>query len=182
MWFPESIYTVDILFAVFVAFFAFSGTRHGLSGELAHVVALVILLAGFCFFYPQLMQLANDHWTALSPAALRFVVPAVLLLASVLLFFVMRMLFKKMLNSKLGEVPDKIVGGLAGTLRGILLGLAVFSGLSLIPNDSLYQALSGKSSIGSWVCSTLTPWLQPRITELPVLKDKMSEKLDDITQ
>ena len=182
MWFPEQLYTIDILFAVFVLLFVFSGMKHGLSGEIAHVVTLIALLAGFCFFYPQLTQLVSDHWHALSPSAVQIAVPVLLLLAAVLLFVVMRMLFRQLLKDKLGETADKIAGGLAGALRGTLLGLAVFAGVSLISNDSLYQMLSEKSSIGAWVCSTLTPWARPRVMELPVLKNKMSKRLDDITR
>lgn len=182
MSFPESFYTIDILFAVCVIFFAIIGTRHGLSGELAHVVTLLALLVAFCFFYPQLMQLADDYWPSLPPVAVQIIVPAVLLLAAALLFMMMRALFKKLLGSKLGEVPDKIAGGLAGALRGGLFGLVAFAGLSLIPSDSLYRALSEKSSVGGWVCKSLTPWLQPRIMDLPVLKSKANERLDDIIQ
>ncbi len=182
MWFPEQFYTIDILFAVFVLLFVFSGIKHGLSGEIAHVVTLVALLTGVCFFYSQLTQLVSDHWRALSPSAVQIAVPVVMLLAAALLFLLLRALFKQLLKDKLGESADKIAGGLAGALRGALLGSAVLVGLSLIPNDSLYQTLSKKSSIGAWVCNTLTPWAQPRVMELPVLKDKMSEKLNDVTR
>ena len=182
MWFPEQLYTIDILFTVFVLLFVFSGIKHGLSGEIAHVVTLIALLTGVCFFYPQLTQLASDYWRVLPESAVQIAVPVVMLLAAVLLFIVVRMLFRQLLKNKLGESADKIAGGLAGALRGALLGAAVFVGLSLIPNDSLYQTLSEKSSIGAWVCNTLTPWAQPRVMRLPVLKNKMSEKLNDTTQ
>jgi len=182
MWFPEQLYTIDILFAALVLLFVFAGIKHGLSSELAHVVTLIALLAGFCFFYPQLTRLTSDHWQALPPSAVQIAVPVVMLLAAALLFLLLRALFKQLLKDKLGEAADKIAGGLAGVLRGALVGLAVLAGLSLIPNDSLCQMLSEKSSVGAWVCNTLTPWAQPRIMELPVLKDKMSEKLNDITQ
>ncbi len=182
MCFPEVLYTIDILFAALVLLFAFRGTKNGLSGELAHVVTLVALLAGVCFYYPRLTELASDYWRALPESAVRIAVPVVLVLAAVLLFVVVRALFKQLFKSKLGGPVDKIAGGLVGALRGILFGLAVLAGLSLIPNDSLYRALSEKSSIGAWVCNTLTPWAQSHAGDLPVLKDKMSEQLDDITQ
>ncbi len=182
MWFPEQLYTIDILFAVFVLLFVFSGIKHGLSGEIAHVVTLIALLIGVCFFYSQLTQLVSDHWRALSPLVVQIAVPVMLLLAAVLLFLLVRALFQQLLKSKLGESADKIAGGLAGALRGALLGLAVFSGVSLIPNESLYRTLSEKSSVGAWVCNTLTPWAQPRVMKLPVLKDKMGEKLNDVTR
>lgn len=182
MGFPEQLYTIDILFAAFVLIFVFSGIKHGLSGELAHVVTLIALLTGICFFYPQLTDLATEYWRALPETAVRIAVPLVMLLAAVLIFFLVRALCKKLFQSKLSETADKAAGGLVGILRGVLMGLTVFSAISLIPNDALYQTLSEKSSVGAWVCNTLTPWAQPRIMELPVLKDKVNERLDDMIQ
>lgn len=182
MLFPETLYTIDILFAVFVLIFTISGTKIGLAGELAHVVTLIALLAGVCFFYPQLTQLASDYWRALPPSAVKILVPLVMLLVAVLLFVVARALFKQVMKDKLGETADKVAGGFVGTLRGILFGLVVFTGISLIPNDSLYQTLSEKSSIGGWVCNNLTPWSQSHLKELPGLKSKVSDRFDDITQ
>ncbi|HNX52966.1 MAG TPA: CvpA family protein [Pontiellaceae bacterium] len=181
MWFPEMLYTIDILFVLFVLFFAVRGVWNGLSGELANVVTLLALLTGFCFFYPQLENLAKDHWN-LPAAALRFIVPAVLILASVLLFVLLRILFRQMLKDLADTNADKVGGVLVGMLRGILLGLTVFVGLSLMPNDALYRVLSEKSAIGGWVCNTLTPWASPRIGELPVLKKDMQNRIDDITR
>ncbi|NOU36728.1 MAG: CvpA family protein [Kiritimatiellaceae bacterium] len=182
MFFPETFYTIDILFVVFVLLFTFSGTKTGLAGELAHVMTLLALLAGVCFFYPQLIDLASNYWRALPPTAVKIIVPAGMLLTAVLLFVLVRLLIKQLLKDKLGEAADKVAGGLVGTLRGVLFGMAVFTGISLIPNDSLYQTLSEKSSIGGWVCNTLTPWSQSHLKELPVLKDNVSDRLDDITQ
>lgn len=182
MWFPEMLYTVDILFVVFVLIFAVSGIRHGLSGELAHVVTLLALLAGFCFFYPQIMRFAGEAWPTLPETALQIAVPMALVVAAILLFVLVRILFKQLLKKTLDGTGDKIAGGVAGALRGALFGLAVLAGLSLIPNDSLYRMLSESSSIGSWVCSNLTPWAQSHISDLPVLKEKVNQQLDDMSE
>jgi len=182
MGFPESLYTIDILFVAFVLLFVFSGIKHGLSGELAHVVTLLALLFGICFFYPQLMQLASEAWRSLPDTAVRIAVPIVILLAAGLLFVLTRALCKQLFKSKLSEAVDKAAGALVGVLRGALLGLVVFSGLSMIPNEALFRTLSEKSLIGAWVCNTLTPWAQPRIMELPVLKDKVSKQIEEMTQ
>lgn len=181
MWFPEMLYTIDILFVLFVLFFAVRGVWNGLSGELANVITLLALLAGFCFFYPQVADLAKDNWN-LPDTALRFIVPAVLILASVVLFVLLRILFRQMLKEQAGTNADKVGGVLVGILRGVLLGLTVFVGLSLIPNDSLYRVLSEKSAVGGWVCNTLTPWAAPRIGELPALKSDMQDHINDITR
>lgn len=182
MGFPEQLYTIDILFAAFVLLFVFSGIKHGLSGELAHAVTLIVLLVGVCFFYPQCLDLASESWSALPDSAVRILVPVVMALAGILLFFVLRALFKKIFKSKLSEPADKTAGALIGILRGALTGLVLFSCLSLLPNEALYRTLSEKSAIGSWVCNTLTPWAQPRVMELPVLKDKVNERIDEVIQ
>ncbi len=181
MVFPEMLYTIDILFVAFVVVFLVGGVRHGFSGELAHVITLLALLAGFCFFYPNLVQMASETWRALPDSAVRILVPVVLVLAAALLFVVVRALLRQLLKDKVGGPADKVGGGLVGALRGILFGLALFAGISLIPNETLYRALSEKSSIGAWVCNTLTPWAQSHVEELPALKDKMGEQIDDMS-
>lgn len=182
MWFPEQLYTIDILFAAFVLLFIFSGMKNGLSGELAHVVTLFALLTGICFFYPQLMDMATEYWLDLPETAVRIAVPGVMLLAAVVMFILVRGLFKQLFKSKLSELADRLAGGLAGMLRGVLLGLIVFSGISMMPDETVYRTLSEKSAVGAWVYSTLTPWARPRIMELPVLKDRMNQQIEEITQ
>ncbi|MGE4488630.1 MAG: CvpA family protein [Kiritimatiellales bacterium] len=165
---PEWLYTIDILFAVLVIFFAIGGLRRGFSGELAHVLALTALLVGIGIYYPQLAESASNLWQNLSPSMIRVAVVATLLLGAVLLFFVLKILLKVLLKARMGEVTDKLVGALVGTARGILTGLAILIGLSLVPSQALYRQISEKSSVGGWVCTTLTPQLYPRIMELPV--------------
>jgi uncharacterized membrane protein required for colicin V production len=182
MEFPEQLYTIDIFFLAFVLLFVFSGIRHGLSGELAHVLTLLALLAGICFFYPQLIDLASGYWQALPENVVRNVVPLLMVLGAILLFFLVRAMCKQLLKKRMSEASDKAAGGVIGILRGTLLGLVVLAGISLIPNETLYRVLSEKSLIGAWVCNTLTPWAQPRIMELPVLKDNVSERIEELTQ
>jgi len=181
MYFPEMLYTIDILFVAFVLFFVVGGVRSGFSCELAHVIALLALLAGICLYYPRLVELAFDYWRVLPEPVVRILVPIVLVLAAVLLFFLMRLLFKQLLKDKAGGPLDKAGGGLVGALRGILFGLTLFAGISLIPSETLYRVISEKSSIGAWVCNTLTPWAQSHVEALPVLKDKAREQLDDMS-
>jgi len=170
MHFPEWLYTIDVVFVVLVLLVMLRGARNGLSGELAHAVTLLALLAGFVFYYPQLMQLAAYRWTALPPETLRIAVPAAILLAAAGIFLLSRALFKLLIKKTSGTIGDKLAGGLAGAVRGAAIGLVLLAGLSLIPNEALYSTISEKSDIGAWVCRTLTPWLKPRIETLPVVQ------------
>lgn len=169
---PEVFYTIDILFAAFVLFFVVSGLLRGLSGELASLLTLLALLCGICFFYPSLTQIAARSWSALPPTAIQLVVLVVLLLVSILLSFLLSRLFKQIFKSRMGVISDRVAGGLTGLLRGLLIGLSLMAALSLLPNEKLYTALSEKSAIGGWVCNRFTPWLYPRLMELPVFDQK----------
>ena len=166
--FPDVLYTIDILFAVFVLFFAVSGFRRGLSGELASVLALLILLCGLCFAYPAFNQFAAQIWVDLSPMLIHVVVLLILFLASLLLYFLIRKLLGRILKSTLSERVDKVAGCVAGLLRGTLIGITLLAALSLLPSERLYESLSEKSVLGGWVCNTLTPWAHPRLMELPI--------------
>lgn len=168
MIFPETFYTIDVLFGVFVLLFGFAGLLRGLSGELARLLGFIVLLVGFCFFYPSLAQLAARHWGALPPVAVQVIVGLVMLLAGFLVFFALRVVLKSLLHKLIHGVADKIAGALLGLLFGVLLGLSVFSSLSLIPDEEVYRMLSEKSVVGGWVCERLAPWLHPRLMELPV--------------
>lgn len=174
MMIPEWVYTIDLLFVVFVLLFVFSGLRNGLSSELAHTLTLTVLLTGFCYFYPQIMQFASNYWQALPPEVIRIAVPVVMLLAAILFFVLVRAVLKQLLKSQVSGASDRLLGGFAGALRGTVTGLAVMAALSLIPNEPLYQKLSEKSSIGAWVCNTLTPWVHPRVLELPVFHQQQN--------
>jgi len=166
--FPEMLYTIDILFAVFVFLFAAFGLRRGLSGELASVLALLVLLCGLCFAYPACNQFAAQTWIDLSPVLIQVVVLLALFLISFILYFLIRVLLKRILKSAMSERVDEAAGCVAGLLRGALVGITLLAALSLLPSERLYEALSEKSVLGGWVCNTLTPWAHPRLMELPV--------------
>ncbi len=170
--FPEMLYTIDILFAVFVLFFAVGGLLRGLAGELASLLTLLILLVWICFFYPSLTQFAARNWSPLSGTIIQGVVLLVLLLAALILSYLMNILFKQMFKSRVGEITNRLIGSGIGLLRGALIGLSLFAALSLLPNEKLYAMLSEKSAIGGWVCNRFTPWLYPRLMELPVFDQK----------
>ena len=168
MSFPETFYTIDVLFGLFVLFFGVVGLFRGLSGELARLLAFVFLLCGFAFFYPSLTQLAAHNWNALPPVAVQVIVGLILWLSGLLLFFALRVLLKKFLKERIPRLADQVFGSALGLLFGVLIGLSVFSALSLFPHERVYRMLSEKSVVGGWVCERLTPWLYPRLMELPV--------------
>ena len=170
MIFPDWLYTVDILFCAFVVFSAVGGLRRGLSGELAHIMTLAVMLGTVCFFYPSLARAAARFWPHLPSAAVQTALIVSLVLAAFLLFCTVRALFKQLFKARMDAGFDHLGGIVIGALRGAVTGVAVMAALSLLPVERLYQTLSEKSVVGGWVCHTLTPWLQPRLLDLPVFE------------
>ena len=168
MSFPDTFYSIDVLFGLFVLLFGVVGLLRGLADELARLLAFAFLLCGFAVFFPALTQIAARHWSTLSPVAVQVVVGLVLWFSAMLLFFLLRFSLKKFLCERIDALVNKLSGTLVGLLSGALLGLSVLSMVSLVPDESVYQMLSEKSAVGGWVCERMTPWLHPRLMELPV--------------
>jgi len=165
---PDSLYTIDVLFGVFVLLFGVAGLFRGLAGELARLMTFVFLVCGFAVFFPSLTQTAARRWDTLPPVAVQVLVGIILWLSSILVFFGLRFLLNRLFHERLSGLFDKLFGALTGLFSGALLGLCILSVVSLVPNESAYRVLSEKSAVGSWVCERLTPWLHPRVLELPV--------------
>lgn len=175
MAFPDTFYTIDVLFAVFVLLFGVAGMLRGLAGELARLITLVALLAASCFFYPQLSQFAARQWAALPPAAVQAVTAGMLILGAVLFYILLKLILTRAFKEQVGVFFDRVFGALTGMVFGALIGLSVLCALSLLPNEKTYTMLSEKSSIGAWVCNRLTPWVYPKLMELPVFRGENVE-------
>jgi len=166
--FPDWLYTIDILFFAFVFFSAVRGFRRGLSGELAHILTVIIMLSVVCFLYPFLLQAAARIWSYVPAAAVQTALIIVMGLMAVLLFCTVRAMFKQLFKARMDAAGDHMAGCGIGALRGVMIGAVIISALSMLPSERLHQTLSEKSVVGGWVCNTLTPWLYPRLFELPV--------------
>jgi uncharacterized membrane protein required for colicin V production len=165
---PETIYTLDVLFGAFVVMFGVAGLLRGLAGELARLITLLVFLTGVCFFYPALLGLATYQWRTLPPAAVQTVTTVVVVLSSVLVYALLRVIFQQVFKEQVGKFFDRMFGAMVGMVFGLLVGLSVLCAVSLMPQDRPYRILSENSAIGSWVCVRLTPWLYPRLMEMPV--------------
>jgi len=172
MSFPETFYTVDILFLIGVVLFGVVGLIRGFSGELARILSLSFLLLSFCFFYPPLTQMAVQKWDVIPAGLIQVVVALIFFFAGMAVFLLLRVLFKRILKEVFSWLADKVIGTLSGLVFGMLVGLSVMSLLTMVPSENLYRVLSEKSMVGGWVCESLTPWLHPRLMELPMFDEE----------
>lgn len=168
MSFPDTFYTIDVLFGIFVLLFGIAGMVRGLAGEMARLVTLAVLLTVSCLFYPQLSQLAARQWTALPPIAVQAITAVILILFSVLLFILLKLILRRIIKEQVGVLFDRILGALLGMVFGALIGVSVLCWVSLVPQERMYRMLSEKSVVGAWVCNRVTPWVYPKLLELPM--------------
>jgi len=181
MQFPVSIYIIDIFFVLMALLASVQGARRGFSGELARIITLVVFLVGGLFFYPLLVKsillLYGEHVDAAEPSlTMRIMVHApllLMLLAGGFFFFVLlRTMLKRIMTAQFGEANDKTFGFLTGLVRGVLLGLAVLTALSMVSSDYLHTQLNEHSYTGRLVCHHITSYVQPRLMELPLFEEQ----------
>lgn len=167
MTFPETIYTIDGLFILFVLLFGVAGFFRGLTGELSRLLSFIFLIGMFGCFYPELTQQTARSWTLLPAVAVQWIVAALFFIAGLGLYFALYFLFKRFLKELIRGFVDKMAGMFFGLMLGVLIGLTSLSAVSLIPHSGAYRVLSEQSVVGAWICENLTPWLHLRLMELP---------------
>lgn len=170
--FPETFYTVDVLFGIFVVLFAVSGLLRGGADEVARLLTLIILLTVFGRCYPYLAQATVRGLDMISHKAAYVLAGVVLLAIGILLFIGLKMLLVLWFDHVVGCLFwDRTIGAVAGLLIGTLLGLSVLCSMSLFGSTRLYSVLSERSLIGRWVCGSLTPKVYPSLLKLPAFSN-----------
>lgn len=167
---PDTIYTLDVLFGAFVVLFGVAGLFRGFAGGLSRLLTLILLLAGVCFFYPTLTELVAEQWPVLEPPAVKAAALTVLCLGAFLFYALLKAILERALKEQIGAFLNRAFGALMGLVFGVIIGLSIFCGISLLPQDRPYRILSEKSTVGNWVCTTLTPWVYPRLMDTPFFK------------
>ncbi|MCF7848218.1 MAG: CvpA family protein [Kiritimatiellales bacterium] len=165
---------IDMIAGVLVLLFAVFGCRKGLSGEIAHIVALLALAAGLFFIYPHVYHFIYTRLDQVSPHLLMWLL---LMLLVVLAFFCLGMvtrLLAGMLKAQFSAGADKFFGFVFGFVRGTFLVAIVMIFMGILGPPRLYDMLSGQSVAGRFVCYKLIPRVQPHFDRLNV-KDKVNE-------
>lgn len=169
---PETIYAIDIIFAVFVLLITFNGMRRGFSGELANVLTLGLLVGGIYFYYGDLLELASHHYPELNSLALQAIVYGALIAATVLVYTVLSFVLGKVMAQVVGPVIDKLLGCCFGFVSGVVMGMLILAGITLIPNQPINDYIYENSYSGRWVSDQFIPWIEPHLQELPVFEPK----------
>ena len=157
---------IDILAIIVLLLGILLGFRRRLSGELAHLISMVVaFLVGF-FSYQPLGQWLLEN-SRLGPRAAQAAVFVFTIILASLAMVLVRTLLKRILSVVLEEETDKMAGGVAGFVKSVLLILIIFLFMNMIPHAYLNRVFGEESAIGRGV-----------LTWMP----KIEEKMDSMEQ
>lgn len=167
---PQGFHLIDVIILVAVLIGAIQGLRHGLSGELAHLISIVVmLLVGWNVLAPLSTAIADV--TRLSDSTARpvaFVGACVVVLLAMAL---LRMMLKHVMELNFKDGFDRWAGLLAGTVKYAAIAAAVLYLMMLSPSEYLVRLAGEESSIGRVLHR-----------HLPVVKDqidRITERVQD---
>ena len=154
---------IDVVAGIYLLFGVFRGFKRGLSGELARLVSIaVILLAGWQCYEPLGQKIGEitrltDHESRLAGFMLSLV-------AAALVMVLLRWILKNMMEFAFKGNIERIGGMIAGFLRSLAIVTAIVVAASLSSSAYLAQKFSEDSRIGSVITQYVLPAYQ-RITE-----------------
>lgn len=171
MSFPDTFYTIDVLFFSVMALFGALGLFRGVVRELARLLSAVSLLLATGFFYSNASARVAAHWPSGSPAAIHWVVGLLFFVGALVLHglfsFWNRELLGNLLQESLKAPANCLFGALVGVGWGALVGALTLCALSFIALDSVQVRLRDKSIVGHFICEHLAPQVHFYLFEKP---------------
>ena len=159
---------VDIIAIVVVLIGILLGFRRRFSGELAHLVSIIVaFIVGLMTYRPLgYWLLENSRLGSRAAHAVAFV--STIVLASLVMVLI-RTLLKRIISVVLEEETDKIAGVVAGFIKSTLFILIVFLFMNMIPHDYLNRIFGEESAIGRVVLRFM-PRIEEKLEEMESLE------------
>jgi len=175
----ENLLIIDTVAAGVVLLFAVIGCRKGLSGELAHIISLVVLAASLFFVYPYIYSFIYRTMDQVNPHLLKWLLLFLLTMLSFFCLGLITRLLAGMLKAQFSPGTDKFFGFVFGFVRGTFIVAIVMIFMGILGPPRLYDILSGRSYAGRFVCYELIPIVQPHVQQ-HIDRDQVSEKVEKI--
>ncbi len=138
---------VDTIAVVLLALGTAVGWRRRLSGELAHVLSLIVAVAVGLFASRPLGQWLLEH-SRLSPGVAWVVAFLGVLILSALAMAATRALLRKTMRVVFEEEVDKYGGAVAGFVRAAVVLALVFLVVNMTANETLRRVFGERSFFG----------------------------------
>jgi len=144
------------------------GFRRRLSGELAHLISLIVAFVVGLLAYRPLgyWLLENSRLGSRAAHAAAFV--ATIVLASLAMVLV-RTLIKRIVSVVIEEESDKMAGAVAGLVKSILIVLIIFLFMNMIPHEYINRIFGEESAIGRVVLKFM-PRIEGKLEEMESLE------------
>ena len=159
---------IDLIAGIYLIFSIFRGFKRGLSGELARLVSIAVILISGWQFYEPLGQKIGEV-TRLTDSESRLTGFILTLVAAGLVMVLLRWILKNMMEFTFKGNIERIGGMIAGFLRSLAIVTAIVMAASLSPSAYLAQTFSEDSRIGSLITQYVVPAYQYITEEKPEL-------------
>jgi uncharacterized membrane protein required for colicin V production len=168
---------VDVGALVILLFGVWRGFRRGLSGELARLISLaVVMLVGWHAHEPLGEIVAGA--TRLSPEQSRLAAFLVAILAAGLCMFVLRLVLRQIMEFKFKNPLETVGGMVAGFLRSFILVALIVVAAGLTPILYFQRVFAEESLIGSAIVGYVVPVYRQVAEENPELGLPSLDRLD----
>jgi uncharacterized membrane protein required for colicin V production len=165
---------VDIVALCVVALGTCIGVRRRLSGELAHLISVIVAFLFGLYAYQPIADwlLAFER---LGPRSARAVAFVVAVMGAGIVMYSVRNILRRVLQVVIEEYADRVAGGVAGFVRASILVIIVFIVMNLAPNAFLNRHFGEESAIGRVVLRFM-PTIEE---ELPKLEEKVPRIVEE---
>lgn len=168
---------VDIVALVILLFGVWRGFRRGLSGELARLISLaVVMIVGWQAYEPLGERLAE--FTRLDPEQSRLAAFLCTVLAAGICMLALRLVLRQIMEFTFKKPLEKIGGMAAGFLRSSILIVLIVVAAVLTPIPYFQRVFAEESWVGSAVVLHVVPVYRQVAEENPQLRLPIPEGLE----
>jgi uncharacterized membrane protein required for colicin V production len=159
---------IDIVALLYIIYSVVRGWKRGLSGELARLISLaIIVIFGWQGYAPLGEKLGEV--TRLSEPSSRFAGFFIAIFLATVTMVLLRLILRNIMEFTFKGPLERVGGMVAGGLRSGFLIAAIVIAASLTPISYLRITFGEESRIGSILTHTLLPAYQHMATEYPDL-------------
>lgn len=158
---------IDITCAALVLFLLIRGAVKGISGELAHIIATVVIFTAAIYGYRPIANLLNQRGSvSTNPLMMHLMIILAFLLVGALVAWGLRAVLRHSIRVIVTPAKDWALGMLCGLVGAGILVLVLFLVGSLIPTRTVQTVIREESRVGQLVSPMVLP-IANRLTKLP---------------
>ncbi len=149
---------VDVACLILALIFIMRGLIRGFSGELAHLMANVIVLVVAMYTYrPVASRLYKALESTQSPILMNVLLVSAYVICCALAIWILRTIFRRSIKVIVSLPTDKILGLICGVVSAAVAIFIIFAISTLIPVASVHEVMSEQSRVGRLINPVMAP-------------------------